>query len=218
VSPRRWSFVLLPVLTCHRRSPVLDENNPSHAEALQSIKTRLRDETFTRQFIQETLQNYPELVRMCYINFAMTHYPALDEASQLTPTLSFQRLKTEQPLEEAELVREIRKRCNDEEAQILEALLVFNKHVLKTNFYQPTKVALSFRLKPDFLPQIEYPLTPFGIFFVVGSDFRGFHVRFKDVARGGVRVVRSRGREDYAKNARTLFDEAYALASTQQKK
>jgi glutamate dehydrogenase len=197
---------------------VLDENNPSHAEALQNIKTRLRDETFTRQYIQETLQNYPELVRMCYINFAMTHYPALDEASQLTPTLSFQRLKTEQPLEEGELVREIRKRCNDEEAQIMEALLVFNKHVLKTNFYQPTKVALSFRLKPDFLPQIEYPLTPFGVFFVVGSDFRAFHVRFKDVARGGIRIVNSRGREDYAKNARTLFDEAYALASTQQKK
>lgn len=197
---------------------LLDDNNPAHAEALQSIKTRLRDETFTRQYIKETLQNYPELVRMCYINFAMIHYPAADEASQLTPTLSFQRLKTEQPLEEGQLVREIRKRCNDEEAQILEALLVFNKHVLKTNFYQPTKVALSFRLKPDFLPQIEYPLTPYGIFFVVGSDFRAFHVRFKDVARGGLRVIRSRGREDYAKNARTLFDEAYALASTQQKK
>lgn len=80
------------------------------------------------------------------------------------------------------------------------------------------EVALSFRLKPDFLPAVEYPLTPFGIFFVVGSDFRGFHVRFKDVARGGVRIVRSRGKEDYNKNARTLFDEAYALSSTQQKK
>lgn len=77
---------------------------------------------------------------------------------------------------------------------------------------------MSFRLKPDFLPAVEYPLAPFGIFFVVGSDFRGFHVRFKDVARGGVRIVRSRGKEDYNKNARTLFDEAYALSSTQQKK
>lgn len=28
-----------------------------------------------------------------------------------------------------------------------------------------------------------------------GSEFRGFHVRFRDVARGGIRLVRSRGRE-----------------------
>ena len=36
------------------------------------------------------------------------------------------------------------------------------RHVLRTNFYQPTKVALSFRLAPDFLPEIEYPKKPFG--------------------------------------------------------
>lgn len=67
--------------------------------------------------------------------------------------------------------------------------------VLKTNFYQPTKVALSFRLTPDFLPEVEYPNKPFGLFFVIGSEFRGFHVRFRDVARGGIRIVRSRNRE-----------------------
>jgi glutamate dehydrogenase len=33
------------------------------------------------------------------------------------------------------------------------------------------------------------------MFFVVGSDFRGFHVRFRDVARGGIRIIRSRGNE-----------------------
>ena len=54
---------------------------------------------------------------------------------------------------------------------------------------------LSFHLDGDFLPDIEYPNKPFGVFVVVGSDFRGFHVRFRDVARGGIRIVRSRGRE-----------------------
>lgn len=33
------------------------------------------------------------------------------------------------------------------------------------------------------------------MFFVVGADFRGFHVRFRDVARGGIRIIRSRGKE-----------------------
>lgn len=88
------------------------------------------------------------------------------------------------------------------------------RNVLKTNFYQPTKVALSFRLAPDFLPEVEYPKKPFGLFFVIGmfrgifvscpslntrgcagGEFRGFHIRFKDVARGGIRIVMSRNRE-----------------------
>lgn len=29
----------------------------------------------------------------------------------------------------------------------------------------------------------------------VGGEFRGFHIRFKDVARGGIRIVMSRNRE-----------------------
>lgn len=211
---------------CNRLGPsyvalrnLLDENNPAHAEALQNIRTRLRDETFTRQFIMETMQSYPALVRMLYINFAMTHYPGADEAQQLTPTLSFQRLKTEQPLSDADLLVKIRRTVSDENAvKVFETLLLFNKHVIKTNFYQPTKVALSFKLEPSFLPTVEYPATPYGIFFVVGSDFRGFHCRFKDVARGGIRIVRSRGREDYSKNVATLFFECWNLANTQQKK
>ena len=68
--------------------------------------------------------------------------PAADEASQLTPTLSFQRLKTEQPLSDEDLYLKIRKESANQHAfQILEALLVFNKHVLKCNFYQPTSMS-----------------------------------------------------------------------------
>jgi glutamate dehydrogenase len=89
---------------------------------------------------------------------------------------------------------------------------------LKTNFYQPTKVAISFRLNPSFLPEIEYPTKLFGLFFVVGSEFRGFHLRFRDIARGGIRIVRSRNREAYSINLRSLLDENYGLAATQQRK
>lgn len=96
--------------------------------------------------------------------------------------------------------------------------MIFNKAVLKTNFYQPTKVALSFRLSGNFLPPVEFPAKPFGIFLVVGSDFRGFHVRFKDVARGGIRLIQSRNAEAFSINQRNLFDENYSLASTQASK
>ncbi|KAG8832193.1 NAD-dependent glutamate dehydrogenase [Serendipita sp. 399] len=182
---------------CNRLGPayqalrnVLDESNAGHAEVLNQIKKRFREETFTRQGISEAILAYPELIRMLYVNFAMTHYPNDSNATQLMPTLSYQRLKTVQPLTVAELQEKIRKTvANKHDLQVFEALLIFNQHVLKTNFYQPTKVAISFRLDGRFLPDVEYPTKPFGVFIVVGSDFRGFH--------------------------RTLFDENYALASTQ---
>ena len=112
-------------------------------------------------------------IRMLYVNFAMTHYPESDANAQaMMPTLSYQRLQTEQPLSDVELRERIRKTVQDkQEAAILEALLIFNKHVLKTNFYQPTKVALSFRLAPDFLPEIEYPNKPFGLFIIIGMTY-----------------------------------------------
>ncbi|EUC63288.1 glutamate dehydrogenase (NAD+) [Rhizoctonia solani AG-3 Rhs1AP] len=208
---------------CNRLGPsysalrdVLDESNAVHAEVLNNIKVRFREETFTRESIGEIIAAYPELIRMLYVNFAMSHYPAQDEASQLMPTLSYQRLHTEQPLSDEELYDKLRRTVpNKHELQVLESFLIFNKHILKTNFYQPTKVALSFRLAPNFLPEVEYPKQPFGMFFVIGSEFRGFHIRFRDVARGGIRIVRSRNKENYSINQRMLFDENYALAATQ---
>lgn len=56
------------------------------------------------------------------------------------------------------------------------------------------------------------------MFLVISSEFRGFHLRFRDIARGGIRIVKSRSHEAYAINARSLFDENYNLANTQQRK
>ncbi|KAL5524325.1 GDH2 [Sanghuangporus sanghuang] len=207
---------------CNRLGPaymalrgILDETKPEHAEVLNAIKRRFREETFTRESIMEAIAAHPELVHLLYVNFAMVHYPNT-ESQNLVPTISYQRLKVQQPLTDEELHDKIRRTVtNKHEQQVLESLLIFNKAVLKTNFYQPTKVALSFRLAPDFLPGVEYPARPFGMFFVVGAEFRGFHIRFRDVARGGIRIVRSRNKEVYSINQRLLFDENYALAATQ---
>lgn len=43
---------------------VLDEANPGHAEVLNQIKKRFREETFTRQGISEAISAYPELVSL----------------------------------------------------------------------------------------------------------------------------------------------------------
>ncbi|KAF9123510.1 NAD-dependent glutamate dehydrogenase, partial [Linnemannia schmuckeri] len=197
---------------------ILDSSNSNHQDVLSKMKKRLRTDTFTRDYILEIIKTYPELVKLLYINFAMIHYvnPAVNS---LTPTLSYQRLRTDTVLTDEELYDKIRRTTsNSHELMVFESFLIFNKHVLKTNFYQPTKVALSFRMDPSFLPEIEYPTKLFGMFLVIGSEFRGFHLRFRDVARGGIRIIRSRNREAYSINLRSLFDENYALAATQQRK
>ena len=56
---------------CNRLGPaylqlknVLDENDPTHAEVLNNIKRRFREETFTRESIAQVIHAYPELVRL----------------------------------------------------------------------------------------------------------------------------------------------------------
>ncbi|KAG8900548.1 NAD-dependent glutamate dehydrogenase, partial [Tulasnella sp. 417] len=134
----------------HKLKTVLDENDANHAEVLNDIKTRFREETYTRQSIMDVIFAHPDLIRLLYVNFAMEHYPASEEeASKLVPTLSYQRLQTHQYLSYDDLRAKLRKSVpNKHELAVLEAFLEFNRHILKTNFYQPTKVALSFRLNP----------------------------------------------------------------------
>ena len=58
----------------------------------------------------------------------------------------------------------------------------------------------------------------FSYFLFPPLEFRGFHVRFQDIARGGVRLVRSNYTQEFAQNTATVFDECYGLANTQQRK
>lgn len=188
-----------------------------HAAVLNSLKRRLRSETYTQDFIKEVFNTRSEIVRKLYRQFADVHYIR----SSMEKTLSYQRLSQITPVgTQEEFENLLSRECsqNEHHAIVLRALYKFNKSILKTNFYTPTKVALSFRLDPSFLPESEYPDRPFGMFFVVGSDFRGFHIRFRDIARGGIRIVRSRSLDAYNVNARNLFDENYNLANTQQRK
>jgi len=199
---------------------LLDANNSVHAELLSKLKRRLRTETFTADYILEIIYQYPDLVKALYLSFANAHYvQTRGEQDDFLPTLSYLRLKVDKVLTDSEIKDLISKNVvNDHHDMVMTAFRVFNSAVLKTNFYTPTKVALSFRLNPDFLPVEEYPQPLYGMFLVISSEFRGFHLRFRDIARGGIRIVKSRSSEAFAINARSLFDENYNLANTQQRK
>jgi len=52
---------------------------------------------------------------------------------------------------------------------------------------------------------------------IIGQDFNGFHVRFRDISRGGIRMILST-KDNYEKNKTTQFKENYGLAYTQKLK
>ena len=104
------------------------------------------------------------------------------------------------------------------ERQIYYEAIKFIEHVLKTNYFLPTKTGMAFRFSPEILDEKHYPQKPFGIFFIIGRSYRFFQVRWKDVARGGLRVVMPRNRTDYGYAISGLFDEVYGLSHAQQLK
>lgn len=101
---------------------------------------------------------------------------------------------------------------------ILKKMLDAVRAVLRTNVFLENRWSLAFRIDPAFLSTEERSELPFGVFFVHGRSFNGFHVRFRDIARGGVRAIRTVGADQFARESERLYDEAYNLAFAQQLK
>src|SRR6185503_13727946 len=101
---------------------------------------------------------------------------------------------------------------------VLKKMLDAVKAVLRTNVYVENRWGFAVRLDPALLSNEERAEVPFGAFFVHARAFNGFHVRFRDIARGGVRAIRTVGADQYAREAERLYDEAYHLAFAQQLK
>lgn len=96
---------------------LLDQNNPSHLEVLNRIKKRLRSDTFNREYILETIKLYPDLVKLCYINFAITHY--INPKKSIKSSISYQRIQTEKMHTEMELMEIIKNTVNNPQEQLV---------------------------------------------------------------------------------------------------
>ena len=64
----------------------------------------------------------------------------------------------------------------------------------------------------------KFPEIPYAIFFIKGMFYIGFHIRFKDLSRGGLRTVFPQKMEQMFWERNNVFSECYNLAYTQQKK
>jgi glutamate dehydrogenase len=181
------------------------KDQPEAKGILDKMKLRLIKDTFSPSRIAESVIKHHDIVALLYDHFAGKFYPQKQgsdrhELEELIKT----KIETDVP--------------SGMDKTILQYFLIFNKMILKTNFFNTYKICAAYRLDASFLDKVDFPETPHGVFFVVGRHFIGFHVRFRDIARGGIRIVRSRNLSEYRSNRDTIFVENYNLALTQQKK
>lgn len=172
---------------------------------LSLFKTHLAKDTYHEDRINGVLLKHRQIVRALWEAFVQAFDPDLKKRQPDVP------LARARKRLEAEVTSEI-------ERHVLESLFAFHRSIRKTNFFKDEKICVSFRLDPSYLNLADYPERPCGIFFIFGKGFRGFHVRFREIARGGVRMVRSPSQADYDLNSDFIFDENYNLALTQQQK
>jgi len=181
------------------------KDSPELLGVLRNLKTKLVKDTYTEQRVWDAFMENPVCLKKLFYLFDRKFSPA-SKSREIKKELD-------------DLRREIRHGVPVEiDQDILLAAGLFIDSILRTNFYVAEKTSLTYMYDPAFLNKIDYSETPFGIFHVVGAEFRGFHVRFRNIARGGIRIVRSGSLQTYLNNSDFIFDENYNLASTQQRK
>ena len=172
---------------------------------------------YTLSNIVEGLCRHPELTVQICKAFELKFHPKRSNPKQFK--------KTEEKFSFLVSDLDTGNELNDTRRKnILKQGMGFVSHTLKTNFYRNNKSAFSFRLDPLYLNDVPYarhekfPEIPFGIFFIQGMHFIGFHIRFKDLSRGGLRTVFPQRQEQVVSERNSVFLECYTLAYTQQKK
>ncbi|MGD8539358.1 MAG: NAD-glutamate dehydrogenase [Candidatus Aminicenantes bacterium] len=181
------------------------KDSPELLGILRQLKTRVAKMTYDEAKIWEAL---------------LSNYIYLKEAYRLFEIKCNPHVKNhDYNARKEKLQNEISRHINVAiDRKIFQMILGFIDVTLRTNFYKSDKTSIAFMYDPKFLNPVDYPEAPYGIFHVIGTELRGFHIRFRDIARGGIRIVRSNTLQTYLNNSDFIFDENYNLALTQQRK
>jgi glutamate dehydrogenase len=241
--PQETLYAVAAAAYAHQFLTMLTEEYATVSEALRDQpevrgivdrwKLRLTKDTFSEDRIADTVTAHAEIVRTLYGHFCARLDPGSGGAGA-TPSGSGaglgaaeEKVGTPGPSGMLEALEPLEKRigealerevAGERERTILRTFLAFNRAVSRTNFFIRDKRCLAVRLDPRVVGGGEYPDRPFGVFFFVGREFVGFHIRFRDIARGGIRIVKSGSHAEYEHNLDTIFLENYNLAHTQQRK
>ncbi len=162
--------------------------------------------------VQEAFCYWPAIARSLFALFCLRCDPYNKNVEEYAPL----RLKLLELIDRQDTGKELsdlrRKTCLRYGVHFVDA-------VLKTNFFIVKKGATSFRLDGSIVGELKeiFPEEPFGIFYIYSRDFFGFHIRFQDLARGGMRTIIPK-RDQAQDEAALTFRECYDLALTQEKK
>ncbi|MDP1879462.1 MAG: NAD-glutamate dehydrogenase [Parachlamydiaceae bacterium] len=172
---------------------------------------------YTIEHVEEALCRHPELTLLLCQAFQLKFDPNYQDLNQ------YEEVK-KRFLSDVTMLDTGQESNDTRRKNVLFQGMNFVVHTLKTNFYRLNYIALSFRLDPKYLDDIpfdrakKFPELPYGIFFIKGMHFFGFHIRFKDLARGGLRTIYPEQIEQMVAERNHVFTECYHLAWTQHKK
>lgn len=167
--------------------------------------------------VEEALCRHPELTKTVCEIFEFKFNPKIHNEKK-AKKLREQFLESVNELDTGHEINDTRRK------NVLKTALHFVDFTQKTNFYRNNKDGYCFRLDPEYLNHlpfdrnVRFPELPFAIFFMKGMHFIGFHIRFKDLSRGGLRTIFPKKLEQMVVERNYVFSECYNLAYTQQKK
>lgn len=185
--------------------------------AVHQVLVHLDAHQYTVENVKEAMCRHPELTLKVCEAFEHKFHPDKQDLVRYE-TLKNEVLEMVDKLDTGREVNDIRRK------NVLRQLVFMVEFTLKTNFYRNNKPALSFRLDPKYLDKVPYdrkkifPELPYAIFYVKGMHFFGYHIRFKDLSRGGLRTVFPSKMEHMEVERNQVFQECYNLAYTQHKK
>ena len=135
--------------------------------------------SFSRDYIANTLSNYPQIAGLLISYFDEIFNPARKSRKKRLETLV-------NKINEA-----LDKVSNLDDDRIIRRYLDMIDATLRTNFYQKAedgseKPYISFKLMPENIPEMPLPLPKYEI-FVYSPKVEGVHLRGGRVARGGLR-------------------------------
>ncbi|MCF6765430.1 NAD-glutamate dehydrogenase [Thiotrichales bacterium 19S3-7] len=144
---------------------------------------------YSQNYIEETVIEYPDIVKNLVELFHVRFHPKLSKADRKK-----QQTALSQQIDDA-----LANVVNRDHDRILRKMKSVILAIVRTNFYQTKengeiKDYMSFKLKPSLIPGAPKP-TPLYEIFVHSPRVEGVHLRFAKVARGGLRW--SDRKEDY---------------------
>lgn len=181
----------------------LIKNDVELSYLLSEFQIKVEREMFDMKTIREIIIEYPEVSQLLYLYFWNKFSPKGKK--------DFEKYRKI-------IIKKIEQEPNEIVKNVFGIGITFVDNILKTNFFKSQKVALSFKLNPNFLDKSRFDKIPYSIIFIYGKNFKSYHIRFQEIARGGIRIVKSRTKEEYLKNSDEAFFEVYNLAYTQSKK